>query len=218
MCEHYNDLKKYPVSITRECKEISNHVASAIKPKIFETPYIGENAYKVQLEQSEKKLADHSKKWEEKQEIIRRLGKLKKALNTASDTDIKYHLTALSDAFQLKREKKNFEDELDTLKKNPTIIEQQIKIDQLKRAIRDLDKKIHASWQNQGSLAEKNEQLEKDLTDLGEQEADQRFAVQSLLDKNKDESFLWEKEYPRQLRNKNHIQFIDNFKRTKRET
>lgn len=216
MCEHYNDLKKYPVSITRECMKYQNHVASAIKPKIFETPYIGENAYKVQLEQSEKMLADLSKKWEEKQEIIRRLGKLKKALNTASDTDIKYNLTALSDAFQLKKNKKNFEDELDTLKKNPTIIEQQIKIDQLKSAINDLDKKIQASWRKQGSLAEKNEHLEKDLINLGEQETNQRFAVQSLLDKNKGESFLWEKEYPRQLRNKNHIQFIDNFKRTKK--
>ena len=41
MCEHYSHLKKYKTAITRECMRYQNHVASAIKPAIFETPYIG---------------------------------------------------------------------------------------------------------------------------------------------------------------------------------
>ena len=35
LCDRYEDLKKYPVSITRECMRYQNRVASAIKPEIF---------------------------------------------------------------------------------------------------------------------------------------------------------------------------------------
>ena len=55
MCDHYSHLKKYKTAITRECMRYQNHVASAIKPAIFETPYIGKNAIRVQLEQAKHK-------------------------------------------------------------------------------------------------------------------------------------------------------------------
>lgn len=41
MCNHYSELKNYPISITRECMKYQNHVASAVKPAIYETPFIG---------------------------------------------------------------------------------------------------------------------------------------------------------------------------------
>ena len=41
MCERYEDLKKYPTSVTRECMKYQNRVASAIKPEIFSVPFIG---------------------------------------------------------------------------------------------------------------------------------------------------------------------------------
>ena len=50
MCKHYSELKNYPISITKECMRYQNHVASAIKPTIFETPFIGKNAVRVQIE------------------------------------------------------------------------------------------------------------------------------------------------------------------------
>lgn len=55
MCAHYRDLKNYKTSITKECMKYQNNVASAIKPAIFDTPYIGQNALKVQLEQAKGK-------------------------------------------------------------------------------------------------------------------------------------------------------------------
>lgn len=55
MCTHYRDLKNYRISITKECMKYQNNVASAIRPDIFETPYIGQNALKVQLEQAREK-------------------------------------------------------------------------------------------------------------------------------------------------------------------
>lgn len=40
LCDRYEDLKKYPVSITRECMRYQNRVASAIKPEILVFPLL----------------------------------------------------------------------------------------------------------------------------------------------------------------------------------
>lgn len=57
MCDRFEDLKKYEVSITANCMRYQNHVASAIKPQIYEQPFIGQNAVKIQLEQTKMQLA-----------------------------------------------------------------------------------------------------------------------------------------------------------------
>ena len=62
LCDRYEDLKKYPVSITRECMRYQNRVASAIKPEIFSVPFIGKQALKVQLELEKKKCDQLSKR------------------------------------------------------------------------------------------------------------------------------------------------------------
>ena len=48
MCKRVDELKQYPVSITPNCMRYQNHVASAIRPEIYTTPFIGKNAFKVQ--------------------------------------------------------------------------------------------------------------------------------------------------------------------------
>lgn len=40
-CQKYQDLKRYPIAITRQCMRYQNHVVSAIKPEVYQTPYIG---------------------------------------------------------------------------------------------------------------------------------------------------------------------------------
>ena len=52
MCKRVDELKQYPVSITPNCMRYQNHVASAIRPEIYTTPFIGKNAFKVQYEQA----------------------------------------------------------------------------------------------------------------------------------------------------------------------
>ena len=89
MCEHYSQLKKYKTAITRECMKYQNHVANAIKPGIYETPYIGKQAIKVQLEQAQEK-----QKQMEKQivEIKQQIEQLQGIIDTLGNTvvPIKY--------------------------------------------------------------------------------------------------------------------------------
>ncbi len=54
-CEHVDELKQYPVSITKTCMVYKNKTARQIKKAVYDPPFIGRDAYKKQLA---KKLAE----------------------------------------------------------------------------------------------------------------------------------------------------------------
>ena len=59
MCKRVDELKQYPVSITPNCMRYQNHVASAIRPEIYTTPFIGKNAFKGTAEKGGFKPAEN---------------------------------------------------------------------------------------------------------------------------------------------------------------
>lgn len=75
MCERYSDLKKYPTSITKECMKYQNRVASAIRPEIFNVPFIGKNAFKIQLEQARQARTELEKAMKQAQSEFKELNK-----------------------------------------------------------------------------------------------------------------------------------------------
>lgn len=95
MCGHYSELKNYPISITKECMKYQNHVASAIKPAIFETPFIEQNAVRVQLEQAKKEWDQISEGIERLESQIGELTYVTEPLNVEADIDIQYRLDVL---------------------------------------------------------------------------------------------------------------------------
>ena len=96
LCDRYEDLKKYPVSITRECMRYQNRVASAIKPEIFSVPFIGKQALKVQLELEKKKCEQLSKIISELETRRKAMESVIVPLNTETDVDIKYRLDVIT--------------------------------------------------------------------------------------------------------------------------
>lgn len=56
LCEKGEELKKHKCSITKDCMLYQNNVVRAINPEIYKKPYIGEDAYKIQLMQAKEDL------------------------------------------------------------------------------------------------------------------------------------------------------------------
>lgn len=117
LCDRYEDLKKYPVSITRECMRYQNRVASAIKPEIFSVPFIGKQALKVQLELEKKKCDQLSKRISELETRRKAMESVIVPLNTETDVDIKYRLDVITRLHMLQVGIKKCEDNIRTLKK-----------------------------------------------------------------------------------------------------
>lgn len=117
MCSHYSELKKYSVSITKECMKYQNHVASAIKPVIYETPYIGRNAIKVQLEQAICREKELEKLLKEQKEREEQLDFVIDSLATDKETDIRYRIDVILDIRSVTEEIKKCEAKIATLEK-----------------------------------------------------------------------------------------------------
>ena len=123
MCERYSDLKKYSTSITKECMKYQNRVASAIKPEIFSVPFIGKNAFKVQLElaKRQRNALEHTINMIKEQ--LDNLEAVQGSLSTEEDVDVKYRLDILTKLASIQSGIKKCDDNIKTLKKNATFIQ-----------------------------------------------------------------------------------------------
>ena len=134
MCERYEDLKKYPISITKGCMRYQNRVASAIKPEVFRVPFIGKNAFTVQLVQAEEEYQKMNELLENQEKQLAGMNEILGLLSTDSDVDIKYRLDVLHTLGTVDRAIAKCQENIQKLKKNSTLIEKQIQLEELEKS------------------------------------------------------------------------------------
>ena len=216
LCDRYEDLKKYPVSITRECMRYQNRVASAIKPEIFSVPFIGKQALKVQLELEKKKCDQLSKRISELETRRKAMESVIVPLNTETDVDIKYRLDVITRLHMLQVGIKKCEDNIRTLKKNATLIQKQIQLETLQELLRELQEKINKSNQELGTARRIKDEKKTKIEQLSGQQVLLQKEVKNLLESAGDVQSFWMKEYETQTTQKSYEQFRDNFDRRRK--
>lgn len=216
LCDRYEDLKKYPVSITRECMRYQNHVASAIKPEIFQVPFIGSHALKVQLEQAKKqrdllsdKISGLETRWKAMESVI-------VPLSTEADVDMKYRLDVITHLHMIRTEIKNCEDNIKTLKKNATLIQKQVQLEALQKLLMELQTEIEKNNQALGTVQQRKEEKKANLERLMGEQIRLQKQVMDLLESAGDGQSIWLKEYETQTEQKSYEQFRDNFERRRK--
>lgn len=216
MCQRYEDLKKYSTSITRECMRYQNKVASAIKPEIFRVPFIGKNAFKVQLEQAEKKREVLNEELEMLQEKIKNLEFAADPLLTGEDVDVKYRLEILTRLSQVKALIQKCRENIKTLEKNSTLIEKQIQLEVLEKIRTEIEKKA-GDLNRQIGIAEQKIENRKEQLQAGIQEK-LKFQAHTadLTQKAGDRVLNWKKEYEKQTSQKTFQQFKENYEKQRK--
>lgn len=216
MCQRYEDLKKYSTSITRECMRYQNKVASAIKPEIFRLPFIGKNAFKVQLEQAEKKREVLKEELEMLQEKIKNLEFAADPLLTGEDVDVKYRLEILTRLSQVKALIQKCRENIKTLEKNSTLIEKQIQLEVLEKIRTEIEKKA-GDLNRQIGIAEQKIENRKEQLQAGIQEK-LKFQAHTadLTQKAGDKALNWKKEYEKQTSQKTFQQFKENYEKQRK--
>lgn len=216
MCQRYEDLKKYSTSITRECMRYQNKVASAIKPEIFRVPFIGKNAFKVQLEQAEKKREVLNEELEMLHEKIKNLEFAADPLLTGEDVDVKYRLEILTRLSQVKALIQKCRENIKTLEKNSTLIEKQIQLEVLEKIRTEIEKKA-GDLNRQIGIAEQKIENRKEQLQAGIQEK-LKFQAHTadLTQKAGDKALNWKKEYEKQTSQKTFQQFKENYEKQRK--
>lgn len=216
MCDNYQDLKKHRISITKECMKYQNHVASAIKPSVFETPYIGQSAVKVQLEQSQQKSL---KLKEQLKELDNRIGMLQSVLeplSTEHDMDIKYRISVLSDLYQLRLEIHKCKENIATLEKNSGMIMKQVQLSALEKVLQDLAGELDKLNRRAGNTEEHIKNLTQLIAERKIAFTAQQRGYSELGQLAGDYLPLWNQEYEKQTGDKSFLQFKENYGRRKK--
>lgn len=216
MCTHYRDLKNYRTSITKECMKYQNNVASAIRPAIFETPYIGLNALKVQLEQAREKSEEIKKQLEQLHDELEQLEFVLQPLGTENDTDIKYRLDVIGDLRNVDLEINKCKENIATLEKNSSVIMKQIQLSALEKILEDLAVKLNSLNRDAGKTEERISLTKEQVSDLQIKHAERSDFYQELGAKAGAALPLWKQEYDKQTEDKSFSQFRDNYLRRRK--
>ncbi|KGM92847.1 hypothetical protein Z968_13005 [Clostridium novyi A str. 4552] len=147
-----NKLKEHKTAITPNCMVYQNHVARAIDKGIYKRPYIGEEAYKIQLE-------EFKKKREILKEHIDDLLAKKKDLDNITSIIKNIKLEKISEEAYVVREEKNeilslasLKKEKEELSNNSTFMELNFKLEEVKKEIDRLKEEYRKLVKNIGSL------------------------------------------------------------------
>ena len=216
MCDHYRELKKYKTSITRECMKYQNNVASAIKPAVFETPYIGQNALKVQLEQAKQKREEIKKQLEEMQERIEQLAFVLEPLSTEQDTDIKYRIDVIGDLRQISVEIRKCKDNIATLEKNSNMIMKQVQLSTLEKMLEEIAVSLNNQNRAAGKIEERISLTKQRVADEKVNHAEKAVLSEQIGDRAGDSLPIWKQEYEKQTVDKSFTQFKDNYLRRRK--
>lgn len=154
-CERYQNLKKYPVSITMECMRYQNHVVSAIRPEIYKTPYIGADAYKKQLEQCREKRAELESRMKGLCERRENLRFVVNPLSATEDIDVKYRLKSLENLRTHERALRECREEMRRLEASQTMIQKRIRLQEMQNERKQIEDRIDGVIQEIGRIEER---------------------------------------------------------------
>lgn len=216
MCERYSDLKRYQTSITKECMKYQNRVASAIKPEIFSVPFIGKNAYIVQLEQAkaEKSILDKNIKAVNEQQDV--LESMLQPLSTEHDVDVKYRLEVLPRLFRIRTGIQKCNDNIKTLEKNASFIQKQLQLEMLENIRKELEEQIGKLNQGIGKICQAIESKKEQIVRETEGQRGKQAYADEIAAKAGEDMILWKKEYEKQTADKSFEQFKENFVRRRK--
>ncbi len=215
-CSHYQDLKNHPVSITMQCMRYQNHVVSAIRPEIYETPYIGSEAYKKQLEQcrSRKKAVEQS--LAALKERKRHLDSVVEPLATSHDIDVKYRLKALEILRTHERALQDCKEAMRRLEASQTMIQKRIRLEEMQNERKQMEEKIDRATGEIARCEERVKQYGERILELRDTLAGQTAHLAELAEQLKEDFTYCQKEYARQADGAELEKFIANFDRARK--
>lgn len=215
-CASYQELKKYPVSITRQCMRYQNHVVSAISPEIFATPYIGAEAYKKQLEQCLAKKTQLEQTIAALQERWSNLNFVIAPLSTAHDVDVKYRLKALTTLREHERALSDCKEAMRQLDASQNVIQKRIRLTEMENEKKQLDKDYEFALVEITRCEEKVRHIEEKMELLRQQYVRETAELAEIAAQLQDDFSDCEKEYVRQTEGRELEKFIENFERARK--
>ena len=210
-CEKVEELENHAIAITPECMLYQGYVVRHLNPKDYKDPYIGANAYRVQLGNVRRQIAEEAGKRKALREEHEKYSEVLSAEKQISLDYMKIYLGAPNLLASAETELNGLKAELTTAQKDPTLIELQMKLSEVEKNL--LEKK--EEMKRQSSEAERLKvQIEGEEDTLKIKESEQKEKTAELEGKieqyGAEYSFALEK-YKINRKSKTAQRIFDNF-------
>ena len=127
-CDSSKELEQHDIAITAECMLYQGYVVRHINPKNYRNPYIGQNAYRVQIVNVRKELEERSAERSLLRDRIRRYSDVLEREKEFDLSLLKLYINAPAKLITAKEQLLEAKADLDRASKDPSLIELQIQL------------------------------------------------------------------------------------------
>lgn len=153
-CERVEELENYPISMTPECMLYQGYVVRHLNPRDYENPFIGQNAYRIQIENVRKEIETRSTRRKELRESLRTYNGILESAGKVKPELMKLYLHAPERLKELREQSAQAKAEFKEAQSDPTYIE--------------LNVKLEEKLKEKGELTGEKERLERESIRLEE--------------------------------------------------
>jgi energy-coupling factor transporter ATP-binding protein EcfA2 len=209
--EDINELEEHDIAITADCMLYQGYVARVLDRERYRNPYIGQNAYRVQIENTKKELEEATglrKTLRERKEKLSDILESGKRLNIDWMKSV-LEAPALVEHYELQY--KEAQEELKKAEKDPTLIELMNQIEVCKKQKRELEAKKDSLQKKAVRLANRNEQIEQEIGRQSYERQQEQERFYEVSDQNPQESKEAQDKYSLNRKNKTPKVIAENF-------
>lgn len=134
--EDVTQLRNHPTAITPTCMLYKNYTARALNPHIYNKPYIGLGAIKIQLKAIEQELENLKQEIKLQKVDYENLSNIQDLLNQSKADQIFYRLDLVDEYHNLLKEYQEINDRYEKLKLDDSLISLQEECDEVKEKLR----------------------------------------------------------------------------------
>ena len=159
-CESVTELEQYPIAMTPECMLYQGYVVRHLNPMDYRDPFIGQNAYRVQLLNVKQEIEEKSRERSVLREEWKRYAELFEQAKKVNLELLKLYMHAPADLVALRGQLQRAKKDLMEAEKDPTLIELNMKLTEVDRESKKVNEEKEKLISSNSRLENQVEQQE----------------------------------------------------------
>ena len=210
-CENVLELENHKIAITPECMLYQGYVVRHINPRDYKDPFIGINAYRVQLENVREELENLSTSRKELRLEIEKYSKIVKLGNSVNLDMLRLYMNSPSKVKARESELASVKAELKTAEKDPTLMELMFKLEEKNKEIQSKKNAKDDLIEERARLSNQIENLKESISTKSKNLALKKSELADIYEETGTEYKIASDKYQQNRKSKKPQRIYDNF-------
>ena len=216
-CDDVKELENHKIAITPECMLYQGYVVRHLNPADYRDPYIGINAYRVQLVNVRKQLEELAVSRKELREEAARYSEVLERGRAVNVEILKLYMNVPSALGALKKDEAEIKAELLTARNDPTLIELNLRLDEVRGRLAGKKNEKDREFEERARLVNQIEIRTKEAASADEQLREKRQELDGIYEASGTEYKSAEDKYRQNRKTKEPRKIYENFSPQRRQ-